>query len=165
MNQWYAVYTKPNCERKIGSALSKKKIIHYIPLLDRSLGMGKKFSSQPLFRSYIFVSITKEEAHKVLQIPGVINFIYWLGEPVIIRDVEIEIIQRFLAQHKRVSVEEIEVKRTECVRIISFTEDKNHLRIPPMEMVKVTLPSLGFALVGEKQKENIKVVLNESMAV
>lgn len=166
MKQWYIVYSKINCEKKVAAALSKKKIINYCPLLNNNLHSGNKSSTVPLFPSYIFVHLEQDELQKVLQISGVINFIYWLGKPVTIKDVEIEVIQRFIAEHKKVSLERIDINRNDCIQILNSQENKSTLlRVPPMEVVKLMLPSIGFALTGERQKATIKVVFEETIAV
>lgn len=55
----------------------------------------KKMVDEPLFRSYVFAHIVEDEKPKVRETKGVLNFVYWLGQPAVIRDQEIEIIKHF----------------------------------------------------------------------
>src|SRR4051812_47816627 len=102
MNQkWYAVYTRPRWEKKVAEILSSKKIENYCPLnkVVRQWSDRKKIVHEPLFTSYVFVHVEDGKLGKLRQIDGIINMVYWLGKPAVIRDVEIETIKRFLNDH------------------------------------------------------------------
>src|SRR5689334_11827491 len=107
---WYAVYTKPRCEKKVSALLSKKKIENYLPLNRVSTpGDRRKVNLEPLFPSYVFVNITELEMATIRQNSDVINFVYWLGRPAVIKDVEVESIQHFLNEHSDVVLEKTAV--------------------------------------------------------
>jgi transcription termination/antitermination protein NusG len=165
MKEWFAVYTKLNCERKVSTILTKKGITNLLPLMQNDI-QKRKNGSLPVFPNMVFLHLELENIQKVLQIPEVINFIYWLGKPASIKEVEIEVIQRFILEHKNVSIQKIEVNREEGVRIITSIDEKTTQKsLPKIETVKITLPSLGFALTGERQKTYVKVILDQSIAV
>lgn len=50
----------------------------------------------PIFPSYIFVHVNEVERPIILQDPAVLNFVYYVGKPAIIRDIEIEMLKQFL---------------------------------------------------------------------
>jgi transcription antitermination factor NusG len=165
MKEWFAVYTKLNCERKVSTILTKKGIINLLPLVQNE-SHKKKNGGIAVFPNLVFLKLEKEHIQKVLQIPEIINFVYWLGKPASIKEVEIEVIQRFIIEHKNVSIQKIEVNREEGVRIITSLDEKGIQKsLPKLETVKVTLPSLGYALIGERQKTYVKVILDQSIAV
>lgn len=58
----------------------------------------KKIIEDPLFKSYVFVRIEDAERAKVLMTDGVLNFVYYLGKPAVIRDEEIATIKKYLAE-------------------------------------------------------------------
>ena len=90
---WYAVYTKAQCEKKVAALLTKKKIENYCPVNRRILNTQnnrKKIVHEPLFTFFVFVYITPAEMSFVRQTSDVINFVYWLGKPAIIKSAEIE---------------------------------------------------------------------------
>ena len=104
---WYAVYTKPRWEKKVADLLARKGVEHYCPLnrVVRQWADRKKTVEEPLFKSYVFIRSTVAELLKVKQTDGVVNLVYWLGKPAVIRDEEIDTIKRFLADHENVQLE------------------------------------------------------------
>ena len=100
---WYIIYTKPNNEKKIVCYLIDKGFDVYCPMYQeiRQWSDRKKNISVPLFKSYIFLFLNnyKNESSIVLNIPGVIRFIWWAGKPGIVRDEEILEIKKFLNEH------------------------------------------------------------------
>ncbi|MGH2648734.1 MAG: UpxY family transcription antiterminator, partial [Ginsengibacter sp.] len=72
---WYAVYTKPQWEKKVASILKRKKFKSYCPLIAKP--GTRKNVLQPLFPSYVFVQANAEEISSIKQVQGVINFVYW----------------------------------------------------------------------------------------
>ena len=58
--QWFVLYTRPGCERKVAELLEKKHVEVYCPLskTNKQWSDRKKPALQPLFSSYVFVFIT-----------------------------------------------------------------------------------------------------------
>jgi transcription antitermination factor NusG len=164
-NKWYVVYTKPRWEKKVAAQLSRHNIENYCPLnkVLRQWSDRKKIIEEPLFTSYVFVRIEENAQLDVRMIDGILNFVYWLGKPAIIRDAEIDLIKKFLSDHENVQVQPVEVNLSDKVRIISgpfMMREGNVLEIK-RKTVKVLLPSLGCSLVAEIKKGNIeKTVIN-----
>lgn len=98
--KWFALYTKPRWEKKIHRVLLDKGIESWCPLqkTERQWSDRKKIIEQPLFRSYVFVHISPAEKVAVLSTDGVLNFVYYLGKPAIIRDEEVALIKQYLAE-------------------------------------------------------------------
>src|ERR1700733_7578238 len=88
---WYAVHTRPRWEKKVAGLLAKKKLEFYCPLnkVQRQWSDRKKIVTEPLFSSYVFVHIDETEQVPVRVTDGVINFVYWLGKPAVVRNEEI----------------------------------------------------------------------------
>jgi transcription antitermination factor NusG len=61
---------------------------------------------EPLFKGYVFVKLEDTKKWDVKKIPGILNFVYWLGKPAQIRDEEIDTIRRFLNEFNDVLVEQ-----------------------------------------------------------
>jgi transcription antitermination factor NusG len=109
MENWYAVYTNPGSEVKVAETLSKKNIENYCPLKTSSSTKNWwafKKEPSPLFASKIFVKLTAERLSEVRQCKGVINILYWLGEPAVIKETEINSIKSFVATYSNVTVEQ-----------------------------------------------------------
>jgi transcription antitermination factor NusG len=161
-SKWYAVYTKPRWEKKVAEAFSKKQIENYCPLnkVLRQWSDRKKIIYEPLFTSYVFVCFKDKESLNVLQTTGVINFVYWLGKPAVIRHEEITTIKRFLNDYSEVRLEKTHVSLNDHVRIINgplMTRKGSVLEVRN-NTIKILLPSLGHALVAEVRKENVEKI-------
>lgn len=160
--RWYAVYTKPNWEKKVAELLGRKKISHYCPV-NRVLKQWhdrKKWIDEPLFTSYVFVQITAEEQAEVRKTAGVLNFVYWLGKPAQIRDEEILAIQEFLGAHPTVQLEKTRIRTEDRVKIVSgplYQQEGTVLSVQH-KTVKVVLPTLGYAMVATIEKQHIEVL-------
>jgi transcription antitermination factor NusG len=104
---WYAVYTKPRWEKKVAALLLESGIENYCPInkVTRQWSDRKKIVLEPVFKGYVFVRLEENKKWKVKEIPGVLNFVYWLGKPAKIRDEEIDQIRKFLNEFNDVQVE------------------------------------------------------------
>ncbi len=104
--KWYAVYTRPKWERKVAQLLTSRKIEAYCPLNKvYKQWSDRKSSWMSRCLPYVFVHVNPGEHSLVKQADGVINFVYWLGSPAIIRDEEIVAIREFLEEHHNVKLE------------------------------------------------------------
>lgn len=159
---WYAVYTKPRWEKKVSGLLTKKNIDNYCPLnkVKKQWVDRKKIVYEPLFTSYVFVNISNTEKIPTKETDGILNFVYWLGQPAVIRNEEIDLIKRFLNEYKNVTVEKAEVSNNDKVRILTgpFMMWEGEVVEIRNKTVKVLLPSLRYNLVAEIEKANIEKV-------
>ena len=160
--QWYAIYTRARWEKKVAELLEKKKVQVYCPLnkTERQWADRRKVIFEPLFTSYVFVYASEQEHLSIKQTDGVINFVYWLNQPAVIRNEEIDTIKRFLNEYDHVSVEKTQVNLNDRVRIINgplMMWEGNVVEIRT-NTVKITLPSLGQTLVAEIRKENLEAI-------
>ena len=159
---WYAVYTKPRWEKKVAELLSRKKIENYCPLnrVHRQWSDRKKIVLEPLFKSYVFVRISDNGQLAVRQTDGILNFVYWLGKPAVVRNEEIDMIKRFLNEHENVKLEKSMVNLNDKVRILNgplMLQEGNVMEIKH-KTVKVLLPSLGYSMVAEIEKANLEKI-------
>lgn len=162
IKRWYAVHTKPRWEKKVASLLDDIHITRYCPLnrVVRQWSDRKKIIQEPLFKSYVFVQISSKEHLAVRKVDGVINFVYWLGKPAIIRDVEIEIIRQFLKEYSNVQIERSSINVNDVVRIIRgpLLEQEGTVVLVKNNRVKVALPSLGYVMSAEVEKSDVEVI-------
>jgi transcription antitermination factor NusG len=160
--KWYAVYTKSRCEKKVAQQLSQKGIEHYCPLnrVQKQWSDRKKIIFEPLFNSYVFVKITSEEQLAVRQTSGILNFVYWLAKPAVIRNDEIEIIKQFLSEHSFVKLEKVKVNVNDLARIIGgpFMEQEGQVVSIKNKTVKILLPSLGYLMYVEIETARIQII-------
>jgi len=95
ITHWYVLYTKPRSEKKVTDRLTDTGYEVYCPLIRtmRQWSDRKKKVSVPMFPSYIFIHIDVKRRQEPLQDSGVMNYVYWVGKPAVIRDKEIEAIK------------------------------------------------------------------------
>lgn len=101
------MYTKPRWEKKVASLLLEKGFENYCPInkVTRQWSDRKKVVLEPVFKGYVFVRVEDQKKWEVKSIDGILNFVYWLGKPAVIRDEEIDIIRKFLNEFTDVKVE------------------------------------------------------------
>jgi transcription antitermination factor NusG len=159
---WYAVYTKPRWEKKVAELFKKKRLEHYCPLnkVQRQWHDRKKWVEEPLFTSYVFVKISNAELTKVRETPGVVNFVYWLNKPAVIREEEIISIQNFLENFGAVTLERTSVNINDRVRVVNgpLMNVEGDVVEVNRHHVKITLPSLGFALTALVEKSSVEML-------
>ena len=159
---WYAVYTKPRSEKKVAQALSQSELITYCPLnkVIRQWSDRKKIVHEPLFPSYIFVRINEKQFSEVKKHSGVVNFVYWLGKPAIIKDYEIDTIKRFLNEHDNVKVERNTFGINEQIRVTSGSLIDREGTIVDIKnsTIILALTSLNYIMYAKISKTSAKKV-------
>ncbi|HYM92525.1 MAG TPA: UpxY family transcription antiterminator [Chitinophagaceae bacterium] len=159
--KWFAVYTRPRWEKKVAETLTHRKIECYCPInkVVRQWSDRKKIVHEPLFTSYVFVRVPDTEIISLRQASGVINIVYWLGKPAIIRDSEIEVIKRFLYEHVNIKLEKTPINVNDRVRILGgpLMELEGQVLSIKNKTVKVVLPSLGYMMFAEVETANVEV--------
>src|SRR5690606_32312888 len=83
-------------------------IENYCPInkVTRQWSDRKKVVHEPVFKGYVFVKVEEAKKWDVRKIPGILNFVDWLGKPARIREEEIDTIRKFLNDFSEVAVEE-----------------------------------------------------------
>jgi transcription antitermination factor NusG len=157
--KWFAVYTRPRWEKKVHRLLEEKGIESYCPLnkVHRKWSDRIKIVDEPLFKSYVFVKVNEEEKTLVRMTQGVVNFIYWLGKPAIIKEKEIETIKKFLNDHHDVEVRAIDIKAGKKVMVQSgiLMGKEGVVKKVLHKKVEVVIESIGFVLSAYIDKSKV----------
>jgi len=99
---WFAAYTTPRHEKRVGQHLEMREIEHYLPLYraHRKWSDGSRVTLDlPLFPGYIFVCIQRNERVRVLEVPGVLALVGGTGgEPASLPEAEIDALRLGLSQ-------------------------------------------------------------------
>ncbi|MFO7829706.1 MAG: UpxY family transcription antiterminator [Bacteroidales bacterium] len=167
--KWYAVYTRPNNEKKIYSTLIEDNIECYLPL-KRSLRKWsdrKKWIEEPLFKSYIFVKVSHIEYFNVLSIPGVVYYVKFGGQPQSIPDNQIDYIKTIVQQKEKeveVNYENIR-KGSECEVLVGPLKGVKGeiVRISGQSRLLIRLASMGVSLHVNIAKDEIKLIKNKTV--
>lgn len=100
---WYALYTRSRYEKRVVQQLHEQGVTAYLPLMQvfRRWSDRMKRVEVPLFNSYLFVKTSPSDQnhyYSILQIPGVVRFICFEGQPVPVPNNQIEALQRLSAE-------------------------------------------------------------------
>ncbi len=149
--KWLAIYSRPRWEKKVTQLLREKGLESYCPLnkVRRKWSDRVKLVEEPLFKSYVFVRINDDDRTEVRMTPGVINFVYWNGNPAHIKEKEINAIKQFLDEHENVEVEPLPLEVNQRVKITTgpLMDQEGAILGFNRKTVKVIIESLGYQLV------------------
>jgi transcription antitermination factor NusG len=159
---WFALYTKPRWEKKVNTKLLNKGVESWCPVqrVQRQWSDRKKIIEDPLFKSYVFVHITDSEKSKVLNTEGVIQFVYYLKKPAVIRDEEIELIRAYLLEKDvQISVQNLKQFEEKDLVVISkgvFMDKEGVVVKGGKKRVYVRLESLDQVMTVEFPAEHLQ---------
>jgi transcriptional antiterminator RfaH len=119
MKSWYVLYTKPRNEKKAAERLTSRGFQVYCPVIRtmRQWSDRKKKVQLPMFPSYIFAHSDEKERPLLLYDPGVLNFVFWLGKPAVVRDAEMEAIMKIAETGDEIKVEGVRLEKGQQVTI------------------------------------------------
>jgi transcription antitermination factor NusG len=156
---WYVIYTRPQFEKKVAALLTRKKIENFIPLVcsDVQNSRRNKTVHKPLFKSYVFVHVSEQEASSLAQTDGVINLLYWLGKPAIINGAEINAIRDFVTDYQNINLEKLSVNSNVIEKSIfrSSYEIEGNVLAVKNKTIKINLPSLGYAMIANLKEDSV----------
>jgi transcription antitermination factor NusG len=100
--------------------------------------------------------VAEEEAAGVRMVNGVVNFVYWLGKPAIIKNKEIEIIRKFLNDHVEVQVAPLDLRVDSRITILQGALMDKTAKVVKVfnNKVRVVIESIGYSLVATIDKSN-----------
>jgi transcription antitermination factor NusG len=101
---WYAVYTCSRHEKRVAQQLEERGIDHFLPVYRsvRRWKDRKKELELVLFPGYIFVRFPLMNRLQVLQLPGVVRFVCFNGQPAALPAGDIEALRNGLSEKLRV---------------------------------------------------------------
>ncbi len=102
--QWYAVYTRSRFEKKMYRALIRSKLEAFLPLVKEKRVWSDRLKTveMPLLPGYIFVKLSPDNLAQVYTYPGFVRFVAFEGKPCVIREAEIDLLQKIVEHGLRV---------------------------------------------------------------
>ena len=109
-SKWHVLYTKPRHEIKALERLTQNGFEVYCPMKTtlKQWSDRKKKVSEPLLPSYLFIKITEKNRPLPLKDSSVLNYIFWLGKPAIVRESEINTLKGIVSKDK---AQEFEIRK------------------------------------------------------
>jgi transcription antitermination factor NusG len=159
---WHAVYTKPRWEKKVAALLEAKGIEFYCPLhkVEKQWSDRRKTVLEPLFKSYVFVKVAVSKKWELLDIDGIVSYVYWLGKPATINDSEIITIRKFLKEFDSVEVVEGQLEQNSKVKVregILMDYQGIVLRVYG-NRASIQIESMGLQLTASIEKRNLELI-------
>jgi transcriptional antiterminator RfaH len=157
---WYVLYTKPKNEKKVYEKLTLQGFECYCPC-QRTLKQWsdrKKWVEEPIFKSYIFVKkpTSQENRISILQSPGVVRFLYWLGKEAEVKQTEIEAIQKFLGEFESVEVLSFETGSILKIKDGALKGMDGEVDYQTEKEVVLKIEKLGMSLVAKVSKHHVE---------
>jgi transcription antitermination factor NusG len=159
MEHWFAIYTKSRTEKKVADRLADQHIEVYCPTQTvlRQWSDRKKKVTVAVFPSYVFVRFKDDvERLRILQTPGVVNFVRHLGADAKIRPSEIEAIRALLGEYEVVSVEPIKTGDKVQIKHGGMKGQEGKVIKTQKDRVIVYIESLGLSLKAEISTAKVK---------
>ena len=154
MLNWYALYTKPRKEQKVAQQLEQLGFTIYLPLKTeiRQWSDRKKKVISPIFSSYVFIQIEESKRQDVFIIDGVLNFVFWLGKPAVIRDEEMKLMRDEIDKpNNQVFVTALQPGEQVHLKDGVFKGQQATVEYVSNQKTHLFLPSLGIKLVINKE--------------
>lgn len=123
--QWHALYVRSRAEKKVLMQLEEMGVHAYLPLISKMKQWSdrKKKVDEPLFKSYVFVFSNAKEYIPILNVYGVLKFVTFEREAVVVPENQILAIKKFVEEYDRGEEYKMrntdELKEGQMVRIIT----------------------------------------------
>jgi len=158
---WYVAYTHPRHEKRVAQQCAERDIHAFLPVY-RSIRRWKDRKKElelPLFPGYCFVQMDLRNRVRLLQLPGVVDFVMFQGKPAAVSAAEMDSLCRgvhgtglqphpYLKAGKRVRVQHGPMTGVEGV----FVRWKDRVRI----VISITLIQRSVAV--EVDEADIEVI-------
>lgn len=148
--QWYVLYTKSRTEIKTEGRLNDLGIEVYCPVITEihQWSDRKKKVIVPLFKSYVFVRMEEKNCNLVFDVPGVVSYLFWLGERAVVKDEEINVIRQWLESDEvdGAKVEALSAGDRITISKGAFKDQEAIIKEVGKKTMRLILPSLGCVL-------------------
>lgn len=161
---WYALYTKSRCEKKVFDLLEQQGFVVYLPLRRelRQWSDRKKWVEVPLINSYIFVQLECSRRMAVFNVHGIVAFVCDKGKPAIIPEKEINNMRSAVESKLNFELQKGIFNVGETVRITSgaLTGVEGQIsEIRGDKKLYVTISQIGFTLIVDMKDAGFEKVV------
>ena len=152
---WYVLYVKPKSEKKVAKQLEDLGFNVYCPLITtiKQWSDRKKKVELPLISSCIFIIVEEKERNDVFHVPGVVRYLFYLGEPAKVRDHEITILRDYLkGTVEAIEIENIKPGDTYLIPEGPFKGKEGIVNEISTNRLQLVLKSLGMKITVTKEE-------------
>ncbi len=146
---WYVLYTKPRCEKKVEEELLSLGINAYCPTRSevRLWSDRKKRIEIPLLPSMVLVNIDDKQTDRVFESSLVVRYMFWLGKRAIVRQSEIDILKKYLnGNYSIINSKLTSIKVGDNFNLPSFKNEKGIVNRISNNNIWIYLKSIGYSV-------------------
>lgn len=152
--KWHVFYVQARHEKKVHERLLEENFDSFLPLEKKlkQWSQRKKWVEEPLFKSYIFVRIGAHQIMNVLQVPGVVTYVRFAGNPATIRQQHIDFIKKLLISKTTFELSEKKYEAGAEIEIQTgpFRGFKGKIReVRGSKKLVVDIDSIDFSIIVE----------------
>ena len=154
-DNWFALYTKSNFEKKVVTSLLNKNIEAFCPTFKtyKQYSDRRKKVEKVLLPNYVFTRVNSLNREKVFTVNGVLRYVYWLGKPAKIRPIEITEMRNHLNQfYDDFTMEKIELNSNYKIKSGPFKGITGEVVSLDKSNIKLALNTLGVLITLKKNK-------------
>ena len=154
-DNWFALYTKSNFEKKVVTSLLNKNIEAFCPTFKtyKQYSDRRKKIEKVLLPNYVFTRVNASNREKVFSVNGVLRYVFWLGKPAKIRPIEIDEMRNHLNQfYDDFSMEKIELNSDYKVKSGLFKGITGEVVSLGKNNIKLALNTLGVIITLTRYK-------------
>ena len=114
---WHALYVRSRSEKKVLSQLEEMGVEAYLPLITvvRKWSDRRMKVQEPLFKSYVFVRSNNKQYIPILNVYGVVRFVCFEREAVVVPENQIVAIRKFVKDYEH--GEEYKMRNDEDLKV------------------------------------------------
>ena len=146
---WYVLYTKPRCEKKVEQKLLSLGINAYCPTRPeiRFWSDRKKRIDVPLLPSMVLVNIEDKDINRVFTTPLVVRYMFWLGKRAKVRQSEVDILKKYLkGDYNLINSEFSNIKIGDNFSLSSFNNEYGIVNRISNNNIWIFLKSIGYCV-------------------
>ena len=146
---WYVLITKPKSEKKVAQKLEERgiKVCCPVRVEVRQWSDRKKKVEVPLLPSMVLVHLEDKERPMVFETYGAVRYLFWLGEPATVSEVEIEALLDIKNNNLKVlGVENIQAGAVIDVKGLGLQQEKGTVKYISGNQCWVVLHNLGYVI-------------------
>ena len=146
---WYVIYTKPRCEKKVEDQLLSLGINAYCPKRKeiKFWSDRKKKIDVPLLPSMVLVNLEEKNINDVFQVNGALRYMFWLGKRAKVRQKEVDILKKYSNDGFSFSDSKIyNIKVGDSFDLSSFNNESGIVERISNNNIWIYLKSIGYSV-------------------
>ncbi|MEP2278090.1 UpxY family transcription antiterminator [Maribacter sp.] len=151
--KWFVLVVKTKREKQVAEILERHGFEIYCPVKKetRQWSDRKKTIEVPVFNNYIFVRLKESERDTVFISSYIKKYMYWLGRPAVVRDVEIEVIRDWMANDSIFNLKSSQLQKGKLITIEkgAFKNKEATIQEVRKNELKLVLNGLGIVLLAK----------------